>query len=172
MQRRCSRMLVKYGLTTAVGGKTPAADLYYAAVAKLIETGEVAEWVRRRDLRKGYCGKDAGAEPFRDPYWQLKLKCNCLWVPDNAADAATTRTRPTDPHSGLRLENQLEVLRRTSALGLIRRASSASASTRAPRQAAGCEALSWPPRRGSFAASEATSVPAKGKAIVNKSTSG
>ena len=28
MQRRCSRMLVKYGLTTAVGGKTPAADLY------------------------------------------------------------------------------------------------------------------------------------------------
>ena len=34
------------------------------------------------------------------------------------------------------------------------------------------EALSWPPRRGSFAASEATSVPAKGKAIVKKSASG
>ena len=33
MQRRCSRMLVKYGLTTAVGGKSPAMDLYYAAVA-------------------------------------------------------------------------------------------------------------------------------------------
>ena len=43
MQRRCSRVLAKYGLTTAVGGKTPAADLYYAAVAKLIETGKVTE---------------------------------------------------------------------------------------------------------------------------------
>ena len=53
MQRRCSRMLVKYGLTTAVGGKSPAADLYYAAVAKLIEAGMVTKWVRRRDLRKG-----------------------------------------------------------------------------------------------------------------------
>ena len=27
MQRRCSRMLVKYGLTTAVGTKSPAMDL-------------------------------------------------------------------------------------------------------------------------------------------------
>ena len=33
LQRRCSRMLVKYGLTAAVGSKSPAADLYYAAVA-------------------------------------------------------------------------------------------------------------------------------------------
>ena len=68
MQRRCSRMLVKYGLTTAVGGKTPAADLYYAAIAVLIEAGMVSEWVRRHYLRKGYCGNDEGAEPSRDPY--------------------------------------------------------------------------------------------------------
>ena len=33
MQRRCSRMLVKYGLTTSLGGKSPAMDLFYAAVA-------------------------------------------------------------------------------------------------------------------------------------------
>ena len=38
LQRRCSRMLVKYGLTAAVGSKSPAADLYYAAVAVLIDT--------------------------------------------------------------------------------------------------------------------------------------
>ena len=50
MQRRCARMLVK----------SPAMDLYYAAVAVLVETGMVAKWVRRRDLRKGFCGKDAG----------------------------------------------------------------------------------------------------------------
>jgi hypothetical protein len=43
MQRRCSRMLAKYGLTTAVGGKTPAADLFYAAVAVLVEAGTVTK---------------------------------------------------------------------------------------------------------------------------------
>ena len=118
MQRRCSRMLVKYALTTAVGGKSPAADLYYAAVAVLVDAGTVTKWVRRRDLRKGYFGSDGGAEPFRDPYWQLKLKCTSLWVPDGADGAAVARTRPTDPHSGLRLENQLEILRRTRAVGI------------------------------------------------------
>ena len=111
-------MLVKYGLTTAVGSKSPAADLYYAAVAVLAEAGTVTKRVRRRDLRNGYYGAEKCVEPFRDPYWQLKLKCICLWVPDDAADAATTRTRPTDPHSGLRLEHQLEVLRRTRAVGV------------------------------------------------------
>ena len=93
--------------------------LYYAAVAVLVEAGTAAKWVRRRDLRKGYYGKEKCIEPFRDPYWQLKLKCTCLWVPaDGGADAATARSRPTDPHSGLRLEQQLEVLRRTRAAGV------------------------------------------------------
>ena len=121
MQRRCSRMLAKHGLTEAVGGKTPAADLYYAAVAHLVRTGKVSPWVRRRDLRKGYCGTDEGVEPFRDPYWQLKLKCTSLWIPDAddaGDDAATTRPRPTDPHSGLSLECQFEVLRRIRAAGI------------------------------------------------------
>ena len=63
LQRRCSRMLVKYGLTAAVGGKSPAADLYYAAVAVLVEAGTVPKWVRRRDLRKGYYSKEKCAEP-------------------------------------------------------------------------------------------------------------
>ena len=31
LQRRCSRMLVKYGLTAAVGSKPPTTDLYYAS---------------------------------------------------------------------------------------------------------------------------------------------
>ena len=118
LQRRCSRMLVKYGLAVAVGSKSPAADLYCAAVAVLIDTGKVAKWVRRRDLRKGYYGKEKCAEPFRDPYWQLKLKCTCLWMPAPDADAATARPRPIDPHSGLPLELQLEVLRRTRAAGI------------------------------------------------------
>ena len=51
LQRHCSRMLVKYGLTATVGSKSPAADLYYAAVAVLIDAGKVTKWVRRRDLR-------------------------------------------------------------------------------------------------------------------------
>ena len=42
LQRRCSRMLVKYGLTTAVGCKSPAADIYYAAVAVLVEASRLA----------------------------------------------------------------------------------------------------------------------------------
>ena len=67
MQRRCSRLLAKYDLAAAVGGKAPAADLFYAAVAVLVEAGTVTKWVRRCDLRKGYFGKDDGVEPFRDP---------------------------------------------------------------------------------------------------------
>ena len=67
MQRGCSRLLAKYDLATAVGGKAPAAGLFYAAVAALVEAGTVTKWVRRRDLRKGYFGKDDGVEPFRDP---------------------------------------------------------------------------------------------------------
>ena len=101
MQRRCSRLLVKHGLTTAVGSKTPAADLYYAAVAVLIDAGKVTEWVRRSDLRKGYYGKDKFVEAFRDPYWQLKLKCTCLWVPAPTAGTATAHPRPVDPYSGV-----------------------------------------------------------------------
>ena len=69
LQRRCSRVLVKYRLTTAVESKTPVADLYYAAVAVLIDAGKVTEWVRRRDLRKCYYGKEKCVELFRDPYW-------------------------------------------------------------------------------------------------------
>ena len=41
MQRRCSRLLVKYGLATAVGDKTPAADLFGAAVTVLVDAGKV-----------------------------------------------------------------------------------------------------------------------------------
>ena len=118
MQRDCSRMLVKHGLTAAVGNKSPAADLYYAAVAVLIDAGKVTKWVRRRDLRKGYYGKEKCVEPFRDPYWQMKRRCTCLWVPAPDAGAATARLRPTDPHLGLPLELQLEVLRRTRAAGV------------------------------------------------------
>ena len=99
LQRRCSRLLAKYGLTTAVGSKTPAADLYYAAVAVLIDADKVTEWVRRRDLRKGYYGKEKSVEAFRDPYWQLKLKCICLWVPAPAGLSLElprlARDRPT-----------------------------------------------------------------------------
>ena len=53
LQRRCSRLLAKYGPTMAVGSKTPAADLYYASVAILIDAGKAAEWILRNDLREG-----------------------------------------------------------------------------------------------------------------------
>ena len=92
--------------------------LYYASVAVLIDPGKVTKWVRRRDLRKGYYGKEKCVEPFRNPNWQMKLKCTCLWVPAPDADAATARPRPIDPHSSLPLELQLEVLRRTRAAGV------------------------------------------------------
>ena len=75
MQCRCSWLLAKHGLTTAVGSITPAADLYYAEVAVLIDAGKVTKWVRRRDLRKGYYGKEKVVETFRDPCWQLNLAC-------------------------------------------------------------------------------------------------
>ena len=103
------------------------------------------------------------ARAARAPPAVIRAGEGSLRTDDQREDARQGRGRP---------ETRARFLRCASALGSTRRASSASASTRAPRQAAGCEALSWPPRRGSFAASEATSVPAKGKAIVKKSASG
>ena len=101
-----------------MGSKTPAADLYYASVAVLIDAGKVTEWVCRRDLRKGYYGEEKCVEPFHDPFRQLKLKCTCLWVPAPDDGATTAHPRPADPHSGLPLTLQLEVLRRTRAAGV------------------------------------------------------
>ena len=97
------------------------------------------------------------ARAARAPPATIRAGEGSLRTDDQREDARQGRGRP---------ETCACFLRCASALG------SASISTRAPRQAAGCEALSWPPRRGSFAASEATSVPAKGKAIVKKSASG
>ena len=118
MQRRCSRMLVKYGLTTALGGKSPAMDLFYAAVAVLVAAGKVTKWIRRRDLRAGFCGAGMGAEPSRDPYWEMKLKCTCLWISDYDPAARTPQPRLTDLHSGLPMAQKLEVLRRARAAGV------------------------------------------------------
>ena len=77
--------------------QTPAAGLYYAAVAVLTEAGKVTKWVRRRDLRKGYYG----TEKVVETYWELKLKCTCLWAPEVASGDATATARPRliDSHS-------------------------------------------------------------------------
>ena len=71
MQRRCPRLVAKYGLTTAIGSKTPGADLHCAAVAVLVDAGKVTKWVRRRDLRHGYCNTEPAKVMYRDPYWKL-----------------------------------------------------------------------------------------------------
>ena len=118
MQRRCSRLLAKYGLTTAIGSKSPAADLYYAAVAVLVDAGKVTKWVRRRDLRKGYCNSEPSAVVFRDPYWKLKLMTTCLWTPVTGPAPRRPHLSHCDPHSGLPKIAQLEVLRRTRAVGV------------------------------------------------------
>jgi hypothetical protein len=44
------------------------------ACGQPIDAGKATKWVRRRDLRKGYYGKEKVVEAFRDPYWQLELK--------------------------------------------------------------------------------------------------
>ena len=119
MQRRCSRLLAKYGLTTQIGTKTPAADLYYAAVAVLVDAGKATKWIRRRDLRRGWAhDPNSALVAHRDPYWELKLKCTCLWLPSPPPRARKPRPRPIDPHSGLPVTAQLEVLRCTRAIGV------------------------------------------------------
>ena len=53
-RRRVRRFAMSYGFGREFGGSCFAAeDLYYAAVATLVDDGVVAKWVRRRDIRGG-----------------------------------------------------------------------------------------------------------------------
>ena len=92
--------------------------MYCAAIAVLTEAGKVTKWVLCRDLRQGCFGKGKVVETYHDPYWERTLKCTCLWTPKAAPGVATARPRPIDPHSGLLVAAQQEVLRCTRAAGV------------------------------------------------------
>ena len=44
---------MSYGFGREFGGSSYAEDLYYAAVATLVDDGVAAKWARRRDIRAG-----------------------------------------------------------------------------------------------------------------------
>ena len=50
-RQRVRRFAASYGFGRELGGSCFAEDLYYAAVAALVDDGVVAKWVRRRDIR-------------------------------------------------------------------------------------------------------------------------
>ena len=102
-RRRVRRFATRNGFGGEFGGSSYAEDLYYAAVATLIDDGVAAKWVRRRDVHGGTRAQAAewGFASGRDMYWAEKLAVGFLGPYFGAIDE----------HSGLPVEMQLEVLR-------------------------------------------------------------
>ena len=99
----------RHGFGREVGGSSYAEDVYYAAVATLVDDGVVSKWVRRRDVRGGPKAQAAewGFASGSDMYWMEKLAVGFLGPYFGA----------TDEHSGLPVVKQLEVLRRVRFVG-------------------------------------------------------
>ena len=103
-RQRVQRLAARNGLGRTSVGSCFAEDLYYAAVATLVDDGVVSKWVRRRDIRGGpkVQAVDWGFASGSDMYWMEKLAVGFLGPYFGAVDE----------HSGLPVEKQLEVLRR------------------------------------------------------------
>ena len=95
---------MRHGLRRDVGGSSYAEDVYYAAVAMLVEDGVVSKWVRRRDVHGGPMAQavEWGFAGGSDMHWAEKLAVGFLGPYFGAIDE----------HSGLPVEKQLEVLSR------------------------------------------------------------
>jgi len=108
-RRRVQRFAARCGFERANGGSCFAEDLYYAAVATLVDDGVVSKWVRRRDVHGGPMAQAAewGFASGSDMYWMEKLAVGFLGP----------YTGAIDEHSGLPVEKQLEVLRRVRFVG-------------------------------------------------------
>ena len=52
-RQRVRRFAASYGFGRELEGSCFAEDLYYAALATLVDDGVVSKWVRRRDVRGG-----------------------------------------------------------------------------------------------------------------------
>ena len=78
MQRRCRRLVVNdHGLTEALGGQRGgAADLYWAAVAVIKESGGFVPGTLQRGAKNHAqrSSDDWGLDTARDQFWELKLK--------------------------------------------------------------------------------------------------
>ena len=107
--QRVRRLAMRHGLGRDVGGSSYAEDIYYAAVATLVDGGVVSKWVRRRDVHGGPMAQavEWGFASGSDMYWAEKLAVGFLGPYFGAVDE----------HSGLPVEKQLEVLRRVRFVG-------------------------------------------------------
>ena len=108
-RQRVRRFATRYGFGRELGGSCFAEDLYYAAVATLVDDGVVTKWVRRRDIRGGPKAQAAewGFASGSDMYWAEKLAVGFLGPYFGAIDE----------HSGLPVEKQLGVLSRARFVG-------------------------------------------------------
>lgn len=103
-RRRIQRISDSEGITALIGGPRPASDLYFAVVAVLIERKQVTKWVRRRDtIGKLKADINRGLTSGRDPFWIEKLYASPL---------GGSGIVDMDPHSGLTVISQVEILRR------------------------------------------------------------
>ena len=103
-RQRVQRFAARKGFGREVGRPCFAEDLYYAAVATLVDNGVVTKWVRRRGIRGGPKAQAAewGFASGSDMYWAEKLAVGFLRPHFGAIDG----------HLGLPVAMQLEVLRR------------------------------------------------------------
>ena len=108
-RQRVQRFAARNGFGREFGGSCFAEDLYYVAVATLVDDGVVTKWVRRRDVHGGPKAQAAewGFTSGSEMYWAKKLAVGFLGPYFGAIDE----------HSGLPVEMQLEVLRRVRFVG-------------------------------------------------------
>ena len=90
-RRRVRRFAKRRGFGKQVGGSSYAEDVYYAAVATLVDDGAVSMWVRRRDVHGGPMAQAAewGFASGSDMYWIAR--------PSNLFPEPTALRKP--PHS-------------------------------------------------------------------------
>ena len=109
-KRKVTRFATAAGIDRESHGDKSASDMYFTAVAVLVDDGVVTKWVRRRDVRGRNRAQAAewGFISGSDCYWYGKLRAGPL---------GPSGTTLMDPHSGLTVPHQLEILRRTRFVG-------------------------------------------------------
>ena len=122
MQRRCRRFVNEHGLKEALGGRRGgAADLYWAAVAAMKESGGFVPGTLRRGAKNHAqrSADDWGVDTARDQFWELKLKEGPLCDATTEDGDATWQHAPerADAQTGLLATQLYEIRRRVRAQG-------------------------------------------------------
>ena len=101
-RQRVRRFSASYGFGRELGGSCFAEDLFYAAVATLVDDGVVAKWVRRRDIR--------GRSKAQAAEWLFASGSDLYWAEKLAVGLLGPYFGAIDEHSGLPVDSCLPLL--------------------------------------------------------------